>query len=214
MRKLDRSRHFGKISPPYHREDFDRPAFYEQDGIFFDQHDREIIPGQPLQQIVPHEPGQVTKDEDEKPAEQQMTPGELLRRADTRPWAHFRKEARRILGPSCPASKEEIKVALQNAIAEYQARMEARRTRAANPAPQQPVQRPAQQPSAPAVQQAGSTGVDLAAWARGQREYLFGDIRKAFREQYHKVVTERRDALDFLIEQGVITAEEARQDIT
>lgn len=59
----------------------------------------------------------------------------------------------------------------------------------------------------------GSTRVDLEAWARGKKDYLIGDLRKAFKLKYNKVITERRDALDFLIEQRVVTPQEARKDI-
>lgn len=226
MRKLDRSRAFGKITPPYDGDgEFDRPAFYNQDGVFFDQHDREIVPGQPLRQVVPHAPGPVTADEEPRhpldhdgdghpggslPAGEvkAMSPYDLLREADSMPWAQFRKQARAILGETCPGTKVDIKRALEEAIEGYEASRQRRAERAietsepkAAPAPQQPAK-----PGKP-------SGVDLAAWGRGRQEYLFGDIRKAIQSQYGKVVTERHDAVDFLIEQGLITAESARKDV-
>lgn len=227
MRKLDRARAFGKITPPYEADDFDRPAFYEQDGAFFDQHDREIVPGQPLQQIVPHAPGPVTKESDPEPrhpldhdgdghpggslpagpVDPAMSPAELLASADTLPWPQFRKQAKAIFGPECPANKDAIKVALEQAIAGYEASQQRRAERAA--APQQEAA-PTPPPAAPAGK---SSGIDLAAWGRGKTEYLFGDIRKEIRSRYGKVVTERHDAVDFLIEQGLITAESARKDV-
>jgi hypothetical protein len=51
IRKLDRSRPFGSISPPWfgaRGKELDRAAFFEQDGRLFDVEDREIIPGQAL----------------------------------------------------------------------------------------------------------------------------------------------------------------------
>jgi len=46
--KLDRTRSFGKVTPYWQPPEFDRPAAFEQDGRFFDVHDREIVPGRPL----------------------------------------------------------------------------------------------------------------------------------------------------------------------
>lgn len=232
MRKLDRSRAFGKITPPYQADDFDRPAFYEQGGALFDQHDREIVPGQPLQQIVPHAPGPVTKESDPEPrhpldhdgdghpggslpagpVDPAMSPAELLSQADTLPWAQFRKQAKAIFGPNCPANKEAIRIALEEAVAGYEERERVRKARAIDTAPHEAAQVPAPPPPAPAPQGKAS-GVDLAAWGRGQKEYLFGDIRKAIRAQYGRLVTERHDAVDLLIEQRVITAESARKDV-
>lgn len=230
MRKLDRAFAFGKITPPYQGDDFDRPAFYEQDGVFFDQHDREIVPGQPLPQIVPHAPRPLTKqDEPERhpldhdgdgrpggslpagPVDPAMSPAELLASADTLPWPQFRKQAKAIFGPDCPANKDAIKIALEEAIAGYGASQQRRAERAAAQ-PQEPQAAPTPPPAAP-VPQGKGTGIDLAAWGRGKTEYLFGDIRKEIRSRYGKVVTERHDAVDFLIEQGLITAESARKDV-
>ncbi len=56
-------------------------------------------------------------------------------------------------------------------------------------------------------------GVDLAAWGRGQREYLFNEVRKAIKKGYGAQFTERREAVDFLIEQRVIVAAQARKDV-
>lgn len=230
MRKLDRKRPFGKISPPYQQENFDRAAFYEQDGRFFDQHDREIVPGIPLaEQLAKVDAAAGTEsrhpldhDGDGRPGgslpagpvDSAMTPAELLRQADEMPWAQFRKQAKLIFGPTCPASKEDIKRALQEAIAGMQTREKVRMERALDAPAAKKAEPPQAKPAAQAApQDKAATGVDLAAWGRGKQEYLFGDIRKAIRAQYNRVVTERRDALDLLIEQGVITAESARRDI-
>ncbi len=242
MRKLDRSRPFGRVTPPYDGEGaFDRNAFFTQDGVFFDQHDREIVPGLPMAQIVPYAPGPVTRDNTPPPAtvpaegagpgdaggsggggrhpldhdgdgrpggslpagplDAAMSPADLLRQADTLSWPQFRKQAKAIFGPDCPAHKDAIKAALIEKV-------NAEASAAPAPKPAAPT------PPAPApAPQGKATGVDLAAWGRGRQEYLFGDIRKAIRAQYGKVVTERHDAVDFLIEQGVITAESARKDV-
>jgi hypothetical protein len=55
--------------------------------------------------------------------------------------------------------------------------------------------------------------VDLLAWARGQKEYLWGEVRKAIKAEFGRNVSERDDAVEFLIAQGKITANEARRDV-
>lgn len=55
-----------------------------------------------------------------------------------------------------------------------------------------------------------SEKVDLVAWGRGEVEYLWGDVAKAFVDQYGRVVTNKRDAVDTLIEFGAIQPGEAR----
>jgi hypothetical protein len=66
--------------------------------------------------------------------------------------------------------------------------------------------------SAPAPAVAG-TGLDLAAWGRGQKDYLPPELFKAIRAKYNVQLSQRRDALDLLIKEKVITAAEARKDI-
>ena len=214
--KLDRSRPFGTVTPPWQDDDFDRPAFFEQDGRFFDQFGIEIIRGVPLSKMKLEK--QETKDDHTQKAEKPpMNPVQLLRQADTMPWSRFKKEAKRILGDACPASKAEIKIALEQAIAAYRQRQQVRMARVGqSEEPGTPVV--AQSPRntsvpAPTGPAKGSTSVDLEAWARGKKDYLIGDLRKAFKLKYNKVITERRDALDFLIEQRVVTPQEARKDI-
>lgn len=56
-------------------------------------------------------------------------------------------------------------------------------------------------------------GIDLAAWGRGQKEYLFAEVRKAVKKGYGAQIPERRDVVDFLIEQRVISAAQARKDV-
>src|SRR5262249_27830295 len=49
FRKLDRSRPFGRIEPPWpgpKGKEFRRLAFYEQDGAFYDLESRLLIPGE------------------------------------------------------------------------------------------------------------------------------------------------------------------------
>lgn len=51
--------------------------------------------------------------------------------------------------------------------------------------------------------------IDLGAWARGQQRYLFDDVAKVIRETYSRDVSTTPDALDLLIEEGVVNADEA-----
>jgi len=218
MQKLDRSRTFGNITPPFHEAPYDRPAYFEQDGKLFDAHDRLIEPGKPIQDEEPPAKAEV------KDAAADMSPATLLANAGAMTWAAFRKRAKEILGETCPAGKGEIIEALKAAIQHYEARQQKRSSKPAaekkaagltwgkisgegddegEPEPENLTAKP----SKPAE-------IDLAAWARGQKDYLFGDIRKLIRAKYHASVTERRDALSLLIDEKVIQAAEARKDIT
>ena len=213
MLKLDRSRDFGKITPAWQPDDCDRPAFYEQDNRLYDAHDRLIEPGKPLPvQVVP----EVTSEGDRAkgPA---MSPAELIRQADTLPWPQFHKGAKAILGKLCPPGKPAIVLALQEALTAYEARVAKRSSGAAKGMTWDgmvggPGEPPTAEPAPGPVAKANG-GVDLAAWGRGQKDYLFGEVQKAIRTTLHRQVTERRDAVDFLIEAGVIQAAEARRDV-
>jgi hypothetical protein len=55
--------------------------------------------------------------------------------------------------------------------------------------------------------------VDLAAWARGEMDYLTGELLEAVDGKHALVVTSRREALDLLLAEGVITVAEARLDV-
>lgn len=219
MQKLDRNRPFGNITPPFHEEPYDRPAYYEQDGKIFDAHDRLIEAGKPLKDEEPPAKAEV------KDAAADMGPATLLANAGAMPWAAFRKRAKEILGDTCPAGKGEIIEALKAAIQHYEARQQKRSTKPAaekktagltwnkiageddgEGEPENLTAKPSK-PTNPAE-------IDLAAWARGQKDYLFGDIRKSIRVKFHASVTERRDALSLLIDEKVIQAAEARKDIT
>ena len=68
-------------------------------------------------------------------------------------------------------------------------------------------------PAAPPPSNGVVDGVDLAAWGRGQQEYLFAEVRKAVKKGYGAQLAERRGVVDFLIEQRVITAAQARKDV-
>jgi hypothetical protein len=74
-----------------------------------------------------------------------------------------------------------------------------------------PAKKPADAPAAAAP--AAGTGIDLAAWARGQKDYLPPELFKAIRGKYNVQLSQRRDAIELLIKEGVVTAAEARKDI-
>jgi len=186
MQKLDENKPYGRVTPPYHAANFDRPAHYEQDGCMFDGSGLEIIPGKPLERTVAVE----VKAEDQVPSGD-LTPLELLEQVDSLKWPKFRAQAKRILGEVCPPNKEGMVSALKDAVEKFTART-AKRVATAAPQP-------------------ANGKLDLAAWGRGQTEYLFGEVRKAIRDKYHVSVTETRDAVDILIENGVVSLENARK---
>lgn len=221
MQHLDRSRPFGAISPPLVEPDLDRPAFYEQDGKLFDAHDRHIEPGKPLPEDEEPPVNDSVKD-----TAAGMSPAVLLANAGAMPWAAFRKRAREILGDACPAGKSDIVEALKAAIQHYEARQK-RRTSGPNtsgPKVAEPDQKSTgltwnnltgqeenENLTAKPVAKAGE--IDLAAWGRGQKEYIFSEVRKGIRAKFSVSVTERRDAVNLLVDEKVITAAEARKDI-
>lgn len=76
---------------------------------------------------------------------------------------------------------------------------------------------PPEPPPAPftpaSLQPSKGKTIDLAAWGRGQADYLWAEVAKEIRKQYHVQVTERHDAVNLLIDQKVIRAAEARKDV-
>jgi hypothetical protein len=54
--------------------------------------------------------------------------------------------------------------------------------------------------------------IDLAAWARGEITRLFHEVQLAIAGQLGKLVGTRREAIQLLIERGVIDAAAARRD--
>lgn len=193
--QLDRKKPFGKITgetfvPP----GADRPAMYEQEGKFFDNHMMLIGTGGTQAEIPADDAddGQTVEDDD-LPT---MTVAELISQANTMSWPAFKKKAQQTLGPSCPPTKIAIVEALKGAQQEFDTRAQKRaKDRGVTPPP------------------VSSSSVDLGAWARGQREYLWGDIKKAIKAEFGRNVSERDDAVEFLIAQHVIAAGEARRDV-
>lgn len=228
MLRLDRSRPFGEITPPWSGDngELPRPAAYEQDGRLFDAHDQEIVLGaRKPKRALPSAPV-AEPAEEEAPlthavggnaGEQEMSPPELLARADTIAYARLVKEAKRILGPDCPKGKEAIKLALQEAIAGYEQRRARRQEMAwGGMTGQQEPQGLAPTPAVEAAKSGILSKAQLGMWARGREQYLFGDVTKAIRAHFGRQISSadgRRDAIDFLIEEKLITAAEARKDV-
>jgi hypothetical protein len=233
MSKLDISRPYGKVAPPCEMPGGAR-AFYEQDGKLYDAHHREIIPGAIVKQAVAPapvadlDPLPPPTPREEKPVIE-MTAQEILDGMDAMGWAELQKKAKQVLGGACPPGKAAIRSALEAAIKGHAERIEKRKLTAERGATQTITpgrtiptpdfdppseDAPAVAPS-PAPKSAAPVGgpVDLAAWGRGQREYVFSEIRKAIRAQYNAAVMERSDAIDFLIDNKIITGAEARRDI-
>lgn len=202
MLKLNKSRSFGKISGEIFIPDgCDRPAHYEQDGKFFDAHEREIVAGETIKDY--------DADRDDGAAiPADLTVAGLLRESELLPWRKFQRYAQHVLGDECPATKMAIIEKLHEVQREFDARAVARKggRPRKNAAPQAPDDQ-GKKASAP------STGVDLAAWGRGQREYLWGEVRKAIKTTYGRNTQERDDAVEFLVTEGIITAAEARKDV-
>lgn len=149
--KLDRTKPFGKVSPPMSVPGCEMPAHYEQNEILFDSQDRPVDK-------------KLWDDEDD-------------------------------VAPAAPAPK----------AATAPAPGKVKGTPKAAPAGKKAA-------AAPAPAAAG-TGIDLAAWGRGQADFLSQEIFKAVRAKYNVVLSERRDVVDLLITEKVITAEEARTDV-
>lgn len=203
MQKLNRVKPFGKISgETFIPDGCDRPAHYEQDGLFFDAHDRAIVAGQAVAAV---DAG--ADDGTAIPAD--MTVAQLLLESELMPWRKFVRYAQHVLGPECPQAKMAIIEKLHEVQREFDARAAARK----GGRPRKAAAQDAQSAKAAVKESAPASGVDLAAWARGQREYLWGDVRKAIRATYSRSVQERHDAVEMLITEGVITADEARKDV-
>ncbi len=199
MKKLNRNKPFGKITPPYDMPDLDRAAHYEQDGMFFDGHDREIVPGQPLQLVQEPkvEPAEVAVVDTEVTSAAEL----LLKRSENMSVVELRKEAKIVLGDDAPKKAADIIEALQLAVA-------AQSSLGETPEPSQTSEGLTWSGLA-----GGDDGIDLLAWGRGQKEYLWSEVQQEIRKEHHKQVSERRDAVDFLIEMGLLKSAEARTDI-
>ena len=154
-----------------------------------------------------------------------MTVSDLIGGFDGMPDALFKREAKRILGPACPASKTDMLSALNKVAVDIADKQQRHRKRTPRAKPEVADQDPPDtgdekveaKPAKPAKVAKGKAGeVDLKKWATGQEDRLFSEVRKAIRQKYSKQIAgpnERMEALQFLIEKKVVTAAQARRDI-
>ena len=56
--------------------------------------------------------------------------------------------------------------------------------------------------------EADASAIDLVAWAKGQRKYVFGQVRKAFKDQFSVDVADKKTGLEFLQDEGKIAEDE------
>jgi len=230
MRRLDGKRAFGTVMPPLQMPGCDRLVAFEQSGQYFDIHQRQVVPGQPLN---PDDEAAHQVDDDrahetgveESSSDYTMPLSELIAQAPAMVFNRFKMLAREFLGDNIHRTRQQISTQLKELARSRRARLAAvgtpRRKRArvlhagdrSDRADEAPAPRTAPaQPSAPDKGRNG-TRVDLAPWARGEKEYPFGRVAEAIKEQYAMIVTGRREALVFLIDQEVIKADDARQDV-
>lgn len=47
--------------------------------------------------------------------------------------------------------------------------------------------------------------MNLVAWARGEAQYLFGNVREAIRKRYSQVVKDQRGAVECLLDEKAVT---------
>lgn len=221
--KFNRNKPFGTISPPW------QGAMYQQGDHYYDIEFRRIpaLSAKPkLREIKPVDvspPGSVEAD--------------LIRMADdpNSTWQEFRKQARDVLD-NCPSTKEKIVEALKEQIingvmdispapAVVRAEVEVNNSEEfkgmtwdEKPAP--PPESEADEEndemdeasvdsSEEDMAEPNDGPVNLALWGQGKANYLFSDVRMEIRNRFSRQVTEKRDAIDTLVDEGVIAVGDA-----
>jgi hypothetical protein len=223
MRKLDRTRDFGTLKgEPFIPANGDRVAAYTQDDRFFDVNDKEIVPGLSLAEARVQR-----RQSDQRRID---AAAEVLPELDK-----LKPDALKVVGKvllgvkTCPSKTEDIIAAIRKlagskagaSLDEEAGKAPAAGKAQANghkslqsmigakPAPAAKV-RPTPPPPQP---KKNSTSVDLAAWARGQKEYGFHDIRQGIEGRLGVAVTDRAAALEALVDKGLVPFKEARTDL-
>ena len=56
--------------------------------------------------------------------------------------------------------------------------------------------------------EADPKAIDLVAWARGQKKYVFGQVRKAFKDQYAIDVPDKKTGIEVLVDEGKVGEDE------
>lgn len=185
----------GKFSPPW------KGIFFEQNGRYYTKDHSEVDQdGKPVENgktesVLDPKPHSVKNGADGEPL---IPISDLLERLNM-PFMAFKKAARAHLGDKTPALKADIVTALKEKAA----------TAKEPPPPSKGAPAPSQ---ASAKGKVASNGVDIVAWVdkRIGKQYLMGDVYKAIKELHNKVVGNERDAVNFLIDEGVVPAEFAR----
>ena len=105
MLKLDKSKPFATITPAYwgKKDNFDRPAYYQQERAYFDKDGLEIIAGQPLERepVPALEKADLAPNGSTRPTSDYQaitSPLQLLQREKELPLRHLQERARTIFG--------------------------------------------------------------------------------------------------------------------
>lgn len=211
---LDMSRKYLKIKG-------DGPIAFEQDGkLYNNMHDQIDATGKVLEKAPPehmngvdHAPAPGTngasppaKDGDGPTAE------ELLEEAAgeaKRPFLSWKADAKKILGDKCPGTKADILKALEASLEAVKPAPKQQAAGAPEPTPA-PTDGKQNKPKGPARLPDGHPDRQtLYLWGSGQKKMLFGKVRQMMREGYNRVFHNERDALNFLVDEGVVPAAEA-----
>lgn len=58
--------------------------------------------------------------------------------------------------------------------------------------------------------EADASAIDLVAWAKGQKKYVFGQVRKAFKDQFAVDVPDKKTGIEFLVDEGKISDDDVK----
>lgn len=179
----------GVINPPFHG------AFFEDaHGNFFDAKKRLMGKDENgLPVPVKEEAPPPATEASPKPVDPDMLTASQLLRQQNMPIGKWKAYARKLIGPEAPGSKA-LLIPILNEIAQNE------------PADMPDVP----QPSTP-VEAGPDEEVDLVAWGTGKKNYLMGKVFKAIRDKYNADVGSQFAAVDFLINEKVITEAQARK---
>lgn len=212
MKKFNRTKSYGTISPAW------QGASYMQDGQYYDSNFNWIETSD-SEQLAPQ-----AAEAPDPSAEARL----ILMAEDPKvSWAAFRKQARLLLD-YCPAKKNEIVDALKqqildNALAAsglevitsddddatggvtWGSNVERKKVVTTK----EPILDDAEHVAETNVAATNDGPVDLSAWGQGKAEYIFADVQTAIRTKFARQVTEKHDAVELLVDEGVISADAA-----
>ncbi len=193
MSQLNFGRPYGTITPPLNG------AVFQQNDEYYD------ALGHRLAKDESGLPIAVALDPEEIDPDTLPTAHELLINKDKMPFFKWKGHAKRILGPESPGNKDGL-VEMLKSVRNNQVGMH----RAPDPAVENQTATEAEI-SKQDLDPAQNGDVDIVGWAKGEKQYLMAQITKVIRARFHIQCTTMRDAIDFLIQQGVVTGEEAMQ---